>query len=60
MTMFHPNQCSHFMTLYFGSKGMDILEPQYKGHFAYNSFVKFHGKTIQEPQHDHVMSKSVL
>ena len=28
--------------------------------FLYNSFVKFHGKTIWEPQHDRVISKSML
>ena len=26
----------------------------------YNSFVKFHGKNIWEPQHDHVLSKFML
>ena len=29
------------------------------GHF-HNSFVKFHSKTIWEPQHDPVISKSLL
>ena len=28
--------------------------------FSYNSLVKFHGKKFWEPQHDHVISKSVL
>ena len=28
--------------------------------FSYNSFVKFHGKKIWEPQHDHVIFKSLL
>ena len=28
--------------------------------FSYNSFVKFHGKKIWEPQHDIVISKSML
>ena len=28
--------------------------------FSYNSIVKFHGKTICEPLHDHVISKPVL
>ena len=27
--------------------------------FSYNSFVKFHGQKIWEPQHDRVISKSV-
>ena len=30
------------------------------GMFSYNTFVKFHGKKIWEPQHDSVISKSVL
>ena len=28
--------------------------------FSYNSFVKFHGKNIWEPLHDHVIFKSVF
>ena len=28
--------------------------------FSYNSFVKFHDEKIWEPQHDCVISKSVL
>ena len=28
--------------------------------FPYNSFVKLHGKKIWEPQHDHVIPKSML
>ena len=28
--------------------------------FSYNSFVKVHGKKILEPQHDRVVSKSML
>ena len=28
--------------------------------FSYNSFVKFHGTKIWEPQHDCVISKSML
>ena len=27
---------------------------------SYNSFVKFHGKKNWEPQHDYVVSKSML
>ena len=30
-----------------------------KWSFSYNSFVKFHGKKILEPQHDCVISKSI-
>ena len=30
------------------------------GHFSYNSFVKYHGKKIGEPQHDCVISSSML
>ena len=69
-------QCSFFITLCLVSIGMDcvISELYYKGtvlqrnsrkmtiawSFSYNSFVKFHDKKIGEPQHDHVISKSVL
>ena len=28
--------------------------------FSYNSFVKFHGKNISEPKHDHVISKNCV
>ena len=31
-----------------------------KWSFFYNSFVKLHGKKFWEPQHDHVISKSML
>ena len=69
-------QCSPFIMLYLGSMGIDcvITESCYIGtflqrknrkmtikwSFSYNSFVKFNGKKIWEPQHDHVISKSVL
>ena len=69
-------QTSPFITLCSGSIGMDrvICEPCYKGtilqghyrkmtmkwSFSYNSFVKFHGKKVWEPQHDRIISKSVL
>ena len=58
----------------FGSIQMNpiISQPSYKGTilqrnyrniswlFSYNSFVKFHGRKIWEPQHDPVISNSVL
>ena len=58
-------QCSPFIMLCMGSMGMDcvIRESCYKGtisqrnylwSFYYNSFVKFHGKNIWEPQNDSV------
>ena len=69
-------QYSPFIMLYLGSIGMDrvISDPCYKGtilqrnyrkmtikwSFSYNSFVKFHGTKIWEPQHDHVISNPVL
>ena len=55
-----------------GSIGMDLVisEWYYKGtilqrnynkwSFSYNFFIKFHVKIIWEPQHDWVISKSVL
>ena len=59
-------QCSPLIMLCLGSIGLEhfISEPCYKGTILlrnyYNSFVKFHGKKIWEPQHDQVISKSVL
>ena len=63
-------KCSHFITLCLVSIGKDhvIFELCHKRTvfkriiylFSYNFFVKFHVKKIGEPQHDHVISKSVL
>ena len=69
-------QYNPFITLFLGSIEMDlgISELHYKGtilqrnyrkmtfkwSFSYNSFVKFHGKNTGEPQHDYVLSKSLL
>ena len=69
-------QFSPFRTLWLGTIGMDrvISEPCYTGtilqqnyskltilwSFSYNSFVKFCGNGIGEPQHDSILSKSVL
>ena len=69
-------QCHLVITLCLRSIGMDrvisgscykgtILQKKYrkmtiKWSFSYNSFVKFHGKIIWLPQHDCVISKSVL
>ena len=74
--LFISVQYSPFIMLYLGSIGMDcviselcyketILQRNYrkmtiKWSFSYNSFVKFHGTKNWEPQHDRVLSNSML
>ena len=69
-------QCCPFIKLRLGSIGMDcvigtsyykgtILQRNYRKmtipwSFSYNFFAKLHGKKIWEPQHDRVISKSML
>ena len=53
-------QCRPFIILYFGSIGMDCVISKSNGHFPIICFVKFHGKKIWEPEHDPVITKSML
>ena len=69
-------QCSPSITLCLGSIGMDsvisescnkgiILQRNYRKitilwSLSFDSFVKFHGKKLWEPQHNCVISKSML